>query len=75
MEYEFTPSTVDYSIIDGEKVKKVKNSYYSDKAGIVNAICPHCNSTVNRVWNLKYCGDCGMRISWNDIHVDNYHPI
>ena len=75
MEFEYTPSSGDYNLINGEKVYKVLEPYYSDKSGIIQAKCPHCKSLVQRIWNLKYCGDCGKPISWNNLYVDNYHPI
>lgn len=34
-----------------------------------------CGSQVQRVWNLKHCGNCGGAILWNDIHVKGIGDI
>lgn len=53
----------------------VTGAIYKDSTGQITADCPHCGGLVNRVWNLKCCGNCGKPISWKGISVENYHDL
>ncbi|MEQ2554859.1 hypothetical protein [Lachnospira intestinalis] len=58
-----------------ESEDSVVNAVYSDSTGVITGKCPHCGDYVQRVWNLKCCGNCGRPISWNGIPVENYHDL
>ena len=65
----------EFVIINGSKIYKVVKPYYSDKTGVIYATCPYCGGDVQRIWNLCNCGNCGGKISWKDVNVENYHAI
>lgn len=54
---------------------KVLGAVFKDETGVITATCPHCGDIVNRVWNLKCCGNCGKPINWHGIPVKNYHDL
>ena len=74
-EHEYAASNCPYVVVDGKLIHKVLGPYYDDKKGMIQGRCPACNGLVQRVWNLKTCGNCGSSISWNDLRIENYHDV
>ena len=72
---EFAASKEKARVIDGITYIKVLEPYYNDYQGVIYANCPYCGSQVQKVWNLKHCGNCGGAILWNDIHVKGIGDI
>jgi hypothetical protein len=68
------PNT-DYVVENGIKILKVIGPYYSNEDKLLYGFCPKCGLQVQRVWNLCNCGNCGERISWRQLHVENYGDV
>lgn len=68
-------TTGQYHIKDGEKILKVIAASWDTKEKLTYGFCPYCGFEVMRLWNLDYCGNCGKRISWHGIHVENYGDL
>lgn len=69
-DHEYAASISDYNMIDEVRVRKVIKPIYDGKKSVIYASCPYCKCQVQRVWNLKHCGNCGERISWDNINVE-----
>ena len=72
---EYVATAVPYVIVNGEKVPKVQEPYYSKEKRVVEAFCPHCGVGVDRIWNMDYCGNCGGKLSWHDLRVKDYGDV